>query len=71
MTPRLQRIQKIEMELERNQRICRIVIASLLAGILAFMLSACQTGPKLPDPFDLALESAIVKMFDTEGQPKP
>ncbi len=71
MTPRLQRIQKIEQDIERSQRICRIIIASILAGCIAFMLASCQTKPKMPDPFDVALESAITKMFDTEGQPKP
>jgi hypothetical protein len=42
-----------------------------LATLLLLSLPACQTQPKLPDPFDLALEAAIVKMFDTEGSPKP
>ena len=43
----------------------------LTVAALAIALTACQTQPKLPDPFDLALEAAIVKMFDTEGSPKP
>jgi starvation-inducible outer membrane lipoprotein len=49
----------------------RILLIVGIVATLAFALTACQTQPKMPDPFDAALEAAIVKMFDTQGQPKP
>jgi hypothetical protein len=42
-----------------------------LATLLLLSFPACQTQPKIPDPFDLALEAAIMKMLNTEGSPKP
>lgn len=54
-------------QIERSKRIFLLVA---LAGILLFMATACTTQPRLPDPFDTALQSAIVQMFNTEGDPK-
>lgn len=49
----------------------RLALLAAFVATLAIALTACQTQPKLPDPFDAALEAAIIKMFNTEGQPKP
>jgi hypothetical protein len=56
---------------KRAQKLPPVKTKLTLATLLLLSLPACQTQPKLPDPFDLALEAAIVKMFDTEGSPKP
>jgi hypothetical protein len=40
--------------------------------VILLSLPACtSTGPKLPDPFDAAMNSFVATMFDTEGNPKP
>jgi hypothetical protein len=45
--------------------------AQFLVVILLLSLPACQSSPKMPDPFDSAMNSFVATMFDTEGAAKP
>ncbi len=56
---------------KRAQKLPTVKTKLTLATLLLLSFPACQTQPKIPDPFDLALEAAIMKMLNTEGSPKP